>query len=178
MRLRAVYPEDHEWLVALHNDPEVLHNLTNPQPVTLDRHMKWWSTIERNPHEQRLIFVINSAEGVTGVRAGFTKFYSIDFNNFSCVLGADLHKDFRGQGLAKHMWSRMLDEALTCRGMMLNRASLTTAEYNMIGQKVYRGLGFKEEGRQVKSLYRGGKYWDQINMYALSDDWLHAEDAK
>lgn len=177
MRLRAVYPEDHEWLVELHNDPIVLHNLTDPRPITLDQHMKWWSTIERNPREQRLIFMVDAIDGKPGVRAGFTKFYSIDCSNFSCVLGADLHKDFRGKGLAKHMWSRMLDEALTCRGLMLNRASLTTAEYNTIGQKVYRGLGFKEEGRQVRSLYRDGKYWDQICMYAMSDDWLKAKDA-
>jgi len=175
MRLRCVYPEDHEWLVELHNDPVVLHNLTDPRPITLESHMKWWSTIEKNPKEDRLIFVKDSVDGNMGTPVGFAKFYSIDTYNGTCVLGADIHKDFRGQGLAKYMWSRMLDYAFGSYGLMLQRASLTTATYNVIGQKVYNHIGFKEEGRLVHSLMRDGKYYDQICMYALRSDWHLAE---
>ena len=125
--------------------------------------MKWWDTIRNNQSEIRMIFTVND------VPAGFCKFYRVDMQNRNCVLGADLHKDFRGQGLASTMWNLMLE---TCfQNLQLNRVSLSSAVYNDIAQRVYRKVGFKEEGRLVKSLFRGGEYHDQICMYMLRDDW-------
>ena len=159
MILRNVNDDDHEWLVELHNDPEVLRNLTNPNPVTLDQHLAWWNKISKDKSQLRLIFEAN------GIRAGFTKFYSIDPTNKNCVLGADIHISCRGKGLAKPMWNIMVDFCYS--NLNLHRISLTTAEYNSIARKVYTDLGFKEEGRLKESLYRDGKFWDQICMYML-----------
>jgi RimJ/RimL family protein N-acetyltransferase len=159
MSLRNVISTDHEFLVDLHNDPDVLHNLTDPTPITLEHHLAWWKGIETSTNQRRLIFTID------GNRAGFTKFYSIDRANSNCVLGADLAKSYRGMGLAKYMWSLMLD---TCfNELNLYRVSLTTASYNEIAQRVYRGLGFKEEGRFTQSLRRNNVFYDQILMYML-----------
>lgn len=167
MRLREVTDKDHEWLVELHNDPDVLYNLTNPQPIRLIDHMAWWERIQADPKEKRLVFEVDDS------RVGFTKFYSIDRVNGNCVLGADIHRDHRGKGLAKHMWSLMLEGAFA--HWRLYRVSLTTAEYNRIGQRVYQRLGFKEEGRLVQSLKRGDKHFDQIAMYMLRPDWMVME---
>ena len=155
--------EDHVWLVELHNDPLVLNNLTDPSPITLETHFDWWAGLRNRPSERRYIFEID------GRRVGFTKFYSIDHVNKSCVLGADIHKDYRGKGLAKPMWTMMLDKAFN--EWQLHRVGLTTAEYNHVAQKVYRGLGFMVEGRLTRSLYRDGKFYDQVMMYMLKSDW-------
>lgn len=162
--LRPVRDSDHQFLVDLHNDPRVLHNLTNPQPVTLKQHMLWWEKISKDDSQIRLIYEIDNTP------IGFTKFYNIDRNNNNCVLGADIHKDHRGQGYAQDMWSLMLNYCF--QDLALHRVSLTTAEYNVIGQKVYKKLGFKEEGRFIKSLLRDGYYYDQILMYMLASDWI------
>ena len=165
MSLRVPHSvEDHAWLVELHNDPVVLRNLTNPQPINLPNHLEWWAKVSANPCERRLLFE------VAGRRVGFTKFYSIDHANRCCVLGADIHKDFRGQGLAKPMWTMMLDMCFS-PSMRMHRVGLTTAEYNQVAQKVYRDLGFMVEGRLTRSLYRDGRYWDQVCMYMLDSDW-------
>lgn len=163
--LRHVLDEDHEFLVELHNDPIVLMNITNPQPVTLEQHYRWWNSIKSNPKEERLLFTVN------GEKVGFTKFYNIDVVNGNCVLGADIHKAFRGKGYAKHMWSLMLDRAF--KQHELHRVSLTTAEYNHVALKVYQSLGFVHEGKQVASLKRHDTYYDQICMYMLKDAWLN-----
>lgn len=164
--LRPVTDDDHFFffLVDLHNDPEVLHNLTHPLSITLAQHVAWWDRISHDPRQLRLIFTVDKE------RAGFTKFYDIDRTNNNCVLGADIHKDFRGRGLARPMWELMLHACF--ENMGLHRVSLTTASYNNIGQRVYRGLGFREEGRLVQSLYRDGTYHDQICMFMLRDDWV------
>lgn len=159
MILRKVKEEDHEWLVELHNDPEVLKNLTNPNQITLDEHLAWWNRISKDKSQLRLIFEVD------GIRTGFTKFYSIDLTNKNCVLGADIHKSYRGKGLAKPMWNLMID--LCYSDLDMHRISLTTAEYNSIARKVYADVGFKEEGRLKESLFRDGKFWDQICMYML-----------
>lgn len=158
LSLRDIIDEDHQWLVDLHNDPLVLRNLTHPNPIDLNQHMSWWSKIQKDASQKRQIFLVDDQ------RVGFVKFYSIDQTNKNCVLGADIHKDFRGMGYAKGMWSLMLD---LCKSWGLHRVSLTTAEYNLVGQKVYRGLGFIEEGKMVSSLYRDGKFFDQICMYKI-----------
>lgn len=161
--LKPIGDEDHPWLVSLHNDPLVLRNLTDPTPITIDSHMKWWESIKGNTKQLRFIFTVN------GIPAGLTKFYDIDDNNGCCMLGADLHKDFREKGLAKPMWRLML--GLCFESMKLHRVSLTTAQFNIPAQRVYSGLGFKEEGRLVQSLFRDGQYYDQVLMYLLRSDW-------
>jgi RimJ/RimL family protein N-acetyltransferase len=165
------FEDDHKFLVALHNDPLVLRNITHPEPITLESHMKWWDKISNDPTQMRLIFMVD------GKRAGFAKWYDIDRTNNCCALGADLHQDFRGKGLAKPLWTMMLDTCFNGRNWWNNRVSLTTAEYNEPGLRLYRGLGFQEEGRLTQSLYRDGKYHDQICMYMLREDWLAAEPA-
>jgi RimJ/RimL family protein N-acetyltransferase len=156
--LRDVRDDDHTWLVELHNDPEVLYNLTDPRPITLESHLAWWKSLNQSS-QIRKIFCAD------GKRAGFTKFYNIDRTNRNCVLGADLHREFRGQGLARHMWTLML--RFCFEDLNLHRVSLTTAEYNARARHVYSTLGFLEEGRMIASLYRDGKYYDQISMYLL-----------
>lgn len=153
----------HQWLLELHNDPLVLNNLTHPTPVTMKEHLAWWKKIRRDKRQMRCIFTID------GQNAGMCKFYDIDDVNGSCVLGADLHADFRGKGHAIHMWERMLE--LCFVGRRLHRVSLTTAEFNEVARYVYTKLGFKEEGRMHQSLRRDGKYHDQVCMRLLRDEW-------
>ena len=124
--------------------------------------MAWWARLNRT-REERYIFTVD------GINAGFTKFYQIDRGNMNCVLGADLHSDFRGKGLAKPMWNMMLQHCF--EDLKLYRVSLTTASFNQVAQKVYRDLGFVEEGRRVQSLYRDGVFYDEICMYMLNNMW-------
>lgn len=164
MQLRGVADKDHDWLIELHNDPDVLNNLTDPTRISRLQHLAWWEKTKIDPSQMRFIFTVNDE------RVGFTKFYNIDRNNRNCVLGADIHKKHRGKGYAKYMWAMMLNVAFM--SLKMHRVALTTAEYNEVGQRVYRGIGFKEEGRLIKSLFRNDQYHDQICMYMLADDWF------
>lgn len=161
--LRPVEETDHEFLVDLHNDPAVLHNLTHPSPITMEQHLRWWEKTKSDRRQLRLVFVAE------GQRAGLTKFYDYDAVNQTIVLGADIHKEFRGRGWAKLMWTLMLERCFD--GFNVWRASLTTAEYNEKGHHIYGSLGFRDEGRLKESLLRDDKRYDQICMYMNRDDW-------
>lgn len=160
-KLRTVESDDHEWLVELHNDPAVLRNLTDSRPITLESHMRWWVNLDHD-REERRVFTID------GTRIGFCKF-THDRPNRSVCLGADIHKTHRGKGLARGMWELMLDHVFAGP---THRAWLTTADYNVVGQRVYEGLGFVIEGRMEESLYRAGEYRDQIVMRMMRREWL------
>jgi diamine N-acetyltransferase len=163
--LRPVDVLDHEWLVELHNDPLVLKNNTDPRSITLTGHLDWWSkTIAGSDRNLRFIFTVDCE------RAGFAKFIDIDKANKNCYLGADIHSSFRGKGYAKELWTLMLD--MCFYDLQLHRVALTTAEFNEVGLHIYKKLGFVEEGRFVQSLLRNGKYYDEILMYMLRDDWI------
>lgn len=175
MSLRPIVNDDHKWLVELHNDPEVLKNLTHPEPITMAQHMAWWNRVSSDPTQRRMIFMVKVAEldgsevVVHPLRIGVVKFYGIDRSNQNCSLGADIHQSNRGKGYAKYMWELML--RMSFNDLDLHRVSLTTAAFNNVGQRVYRNLGFREEGRLVQSLCRDGIYHDQICMFMLRDDW-------
>lgn len=163
MKLRAVDDDDHEWFIDLHNDPEVLKNLTHPEPITRAQHMAWWENVSSDRSQLRLVFTVDDH------RVGHVKFYDIDNENHSVALGADIHKMYRGNGYAKHMWALMLNMCFDT--MKMNRVWLTTAAYNKIGYRVYKNLGFKEEGKFTQSLFRDNRYHDQLCMYMLHNDW-------
>ena len=67
--LKNVNITDHQWLVDLHNDPLILHNITNPTPITLEEHMIWWNSLNEKT-QKRFIFTVNN------INAGFVKFYN------------------------------------------------------------------------------------------------------
>lgn len=161
--LRAIEDDDHEFLVELHNDASVLMNITNNSAVTMNEHLDWWSMIVAAKDQIRLLFEVD------GKRVGIAKFYDIDTINNTCALGADIHRDLRGVGHAKHLWKLMLD--LCFNDLSLHRASLFTASCNHVAKHVYDKLGFKEEGRMVEALFRNGSYHDCICMYMLKDDY-------
>lgn len=150
---------EHPWLVELHNDPEVLKNVTDPKQITLETHLNWWNS--RGSNQQHKLFCVD------GYKVGFTKFTQIDFANKNLVLGADIHQKFRNKGYAKYMWLLMLKESFETLGM--HRVSLITAEYNTKAIHIYEKIGFKHEGKSKESLYRDGKYHDAINMYMINE---------
>ena len=54
----------------------------------------------------------------------------------------------------------------------LNRVELGVHEYNKYAIKLYKKLGFKEEGRQRKGFLRNGSYVDVIIMGMLSSEFI------
>jgi RimJ/RimL family protein N-acetyltransferase len=186
MKLREIADSDHDFLIELHNDPAVLRNMTDPTPINPCSHYAWWDKVRHNHKMLRLIFEIHDA------RVGVVKVNDIDRINQCCWAGGDIHKYYRGNGYAKYMWTLLLDVCFgditdTEFGMFdhipspvssnkigrlgLHRVGLTTASYNEVGQRVYRQLGFKDEGVRHADLYRDGKFYDSICMYMLKDDW-------
>ena len=53
----------------------------------------------------------------------------------------------------------------------MNRIELSVWEFNTRAYKAYQKVGFVEEGRRRQARYHDGKYYDEIIMALLKDDW-------
>lgn len=55
------------------------------------------------------------------------------------------------------------------------KSSLTVYEFNDRARRLYMGVGYQEEGRRKKEIYRDGTYWDVIYMGLFRKDWKFKE---
>ena len=87
-------------------------------------------------------------------------------------------KDAWGQGYGTESTRLMLDLAFGALG--LHRIALFVFEFNERAIRAYRRCGFVVEGRSRESIWRDGKWWDELAMSVLESDWqrLRASDAE
>lgn len=158
-----------EWARTLHNDPEVLGMLTDPREVTPEEQVEWFTKLQRSTSSERWL-VFNSCERCP---IGLVRLDAIDHCNKSICIGLDIHKDFRGTGLARPVYRKLFEEWFVVRGF--NRVWLMVAGYNARARHIYTSLGFKEEGIQREALLKNGVFHDYIIMSILKREYVGKE---
>jgi len=66
----------------------------------------------------------------------------------------------------------MLDHAFGT--LALHRIALFVFEFNERAIRAYRRCGFVVEGRSRESIWRDGRWWDELAMSVLESDWKQA----
>ena len=93
---------------------------------------------------------------------------SIDRKNSIAEIGLWIGKDFHGKGYGsdtlRTLCKFIFDE------MNINKVYLSYFAFNEKGRKCYDAVGFKEEGRHRKEIFRFGKYFDRISMGIFRDE--------
>ena len=153
-----------EWARELHNDPEVIKNLTDPHLVTPDEQLKWFIRLQDSTSSERLVV---QRYGFKSYPIGLVRVDHIDDYNKSVCIGLDIHKDFRGQGLAKEIYHRLFEKYFSAG---YNRIWLMVADYNERAKHIYESLGFQYEGKQREALFKDGKYFDYLIMSILKKE--------
>lgn len=92
-------------------------------------------------------------------------------------LCADLHImigniENRGKGIGTFAVSSIVEHAFF--NLNLRRLQLEVLEYNKAAQRLYEKIGFIEEGRRRKAVYKDGQYVDVIFMGLLRDEYIRA----
>ena len=87
---------------------------------------------------------------------------------------AELHimignKENRGKGIGTFAVSSIVNHAFN--NLNLHRVSLDVLDYNIAAQNLYRKVGFKEEGRKRKAVFKNGEYVDVIVMGLLREEY-------
>lgn len=93
---------------------------------------------------------------------------SLDRKNSVATIGLWIGKEYHGHGFGSDTL-RVLCKFLF-EEMNIHKIKLNYFEFNKAARKCYEAVGFKEEGRNRKELYRYGKYYDTINMGLFKEE--------
>ena len=101
---------------------------------------------------------------------GTCAFSQLDGDNGSTLFHITIGEpDAWGKGYGTEATELMLAHAFT--RLALHRVALTVFEYNARAIRSYEKCGFVVEGRAREAIFRDGRFWDEIHMSVLFDEW-------
>jgi RimJ/RimL family protein N-acetyltransferase len=113
-------------------------------------------------------------ERETGQLIGSCAFSQVDGENGSAMYHITIgEKNAWGHGYGTEATRLMLDHAFGTLG--LHRIALTVFEFNERAIRAYRRCGFVVEGRARESIWRDGRWWDELSMSILASEWRARE---
>lgn len=79
------------------------------------------------------------------------------------------NEEHRGKGVGTFAVSAMVNHAFF--DLNLRRLQLEVLEYNQTAQKLYKKIGFVEEGRKRKAVFKDGQYVDELIMGLFREEY-------
>ena len=169
IRIRALEPEDLEYLYKWENDMDlwdVSDTLTPFSHFTLKKYID-------NAHEdiyrsKQLRLMIVSLEDNEPL--GLIDLYDFDPYHQRAGLGIMIHNsENRKRGYATSAIKLMLDYCFETLG--LNQVYSSVPSCNIASRKLFEGIGFNQTGYRKQWLKRGKDWEDVIYFQLLSSDW-------
>ena len=115
-------------------------------------------------------------EKATDRLVGTCAFSQLDGENGSALYHITIgEQDAWGHGFGTEATQLMLDHAFGTLG--LHRIALYVFEFNERAIRAYTTCGFVIEGRARESIWRDGRWWDELSMSILASEWLAREGA-
>jgi RimJ/RimL family protein N-acetyltransferase len=112
-------------------------------------------------------------ERATDWLIGTCAFSQLDGENGSALYHITIGEpDTWGKGFGTEATRLMVDHAFGTLG--LHRVSLYVFEFNERAIRAYQRCGFVIEGRARESIWRDGRWWDELAMSVLESDWRAA----
>lgn len=106
----------------------------------------------------------------TGRLVGSCAFSQLDADNGSVLYHITIgERDAWGRGYGTEATALMLRHAFETLG--LHRVALSVFEFNERAIRAYRRVGFTTEGRSRDAIRRDGRWWDELAMSILEDEW-------
>ncbi len=168
VRLRRHRKENLPSVLRWYRDAEVAR-LTRYQtrPMTKDEVERFFEARLISPDS--VAYAIHIA--ATDRLIGLTTFSSLDADNGSALFHITIgERDGWGQGYGTESAELMLAHAFERLG--LHRVALSVFSFNERAIRSYQKAGFHIEGRLREAIMRDGRYWDEIQMGALREEWL------
>ena len=109
-------------------------------------------------------------EKATNRLIGTCAFSQLDAGNGSALYHITIgEKDAWGHGYGTEATWLMLRHAFDTLG--LHRIALYVFEFNERAIRAYQRCGFVVEGRARESIFREGRWWDELAMSVIESDW-------
>ena len=165
--LRRHAPENLAAFRRWYADPEVVR-LTRYQdgPMTADEVERFFLSRVLGPDSLTFAIHLRTTDRLVGTCA----YSQLDGDNGSALYHITIgEKDAWGRGYGTEATELMLRHAFVALG--LHRIALSVFSFNERAIRSYRKVGFAVEGRARDAILRDGRYWDEVQMSILEDDW-------
>ena len=159
-------PEFRRW----YQDPEVAR-LARYQdgPMLVDEIDRFFAS--RAVGNESLAMAIHVRAG--GRLVGTCAFSQLDPDNGSALFHITIgEKAAWGRGYGTEATQLMLGYAFDT--LRLHRVALSVFEFNERAVRTYQHCGFSIEGRARESIWRDGRWWDELAMSILDSEWRAA----
>lgn len=162
--LRFVTFDDAAFLMELNNDLEIAKYVVgNPKQVTLQEQMLWMKNLRLETGTKR--FIVEHE----GKSVGTVIISNINTSNLTANVNIKLHKNARGKGIGKQSIKQALRYCFEDIGMFCVTANVLS--YNMASLRLFRSLGFTEEGILRSRVIKNDKRCDLISFSILREDF-------
>ncbi|HNR13147.1 MAG TPA: GNAT family protein [Thermodesulfobacteriota bacterium] len=169
--LRPLESKDIQHLYEFKNNPKVAALLGGFHTgLSSDKMVEWLEYHRKKPDE--VLWAIADLNDDSCL--GHVGLYQIDHrvrsSEFAIMVGASGHW---GRGLGRSVTHFVLDWGFS--ELNLNRIHLSVLATNERAIRLYRSLGFVEEGRLRQAQFKGGRFIDVVLMSILRDEFKRAE---
>jgi RimJ/RimL family protein N-acetyltransferase len=153
----------------LHNEWNVLRQLTDVRQVSSEQQKKWFQSISASQTSQRYAIINHDNKSIANELIGVFRIDALDMNNGSVMVGLDIAKFYRGNNLSYLIYEYFFE--MFFKNQRINRIALKVLQTNEIALHVYEQLGFVKEGVERQAIFRDGKYVDYITMSILREEY-------
>ncbi len=162
--LSPVDPDDHELFAAWQNDLEVTEHLqASTQVVTLGSEK---AAMEKRAQEHNYEIVDLATDKAIGL-VGFVRLDPLNRSGKLRIFIGD--KSYLGKGYGREALLLLLAYAFDY--LNLNSLLLTVREDNARAVACYKAVGFKPAGRYRQSIIRNGRFYDELVMDILAEEF-------
>jgi len=166
---RKPEPVDLAALYEQKNDPEVKNLLGGFSRPQSHADLAEWLERHRVSNDEVLWSIVSEDSGKCLGHMGLYKIDAITRSAEFGIMIGDLAA--WGRGIGREATAFALNHAFLREN--LNRVSLTVLATNERAIRLYRGMGFVEEGRLRQAQFKEGEYVDVVAMGLLKSEYAH-----
>lgn len=162
--LSPINQEDYLTYTRWMNDKNITNNLGNTSFINTIEGEKEW--LNKKDNDVNLAIVLKENDELIGN----ISLMDIDQINRKATLGIFIGElKYRSNGYGKEAINLILDFAFNYQN--LHSVDLNVFSFNELAINCYLKVGFKEYGRRHDSYFLNGKYYDEIKMEILENDF-------
>ncbi|MFA6421863.1 MAG: GNAT family protein [Candidatus Buchananbacteria bacterium] len=164
--LKPINLKEAPSFVKWFQDEEVIKFLGRQNKgLTLVKEKQYIKKIAEN--KEQVLWSIYTKDGV---HIGSTDLHSLSKENKKTEWGIMIgDKNYWNKGYGQDVLKTIIKYSFNT--LKLNRFGLSVYEGNIGGIKCYAKCGLKKEGIKRQSIYRYGRFWDEIIMAMLKSDY-------
>lgn len=165
--IRKLREDDAHNLVKYGNNQNVWNNMRDyfPNPYRMEDAVNFIENVSKQ--ENNYPFAISKEDQLIGI-AGY--YIQGDIYKHSAEIGYWIGEPFWGNGYATEAVDAAVDHAFNTND--IKRLYASVFEFNKASGRVLEKLGFKFEGKGIKSVFKNAKYLDELRYSMLNPKYF------